>query len=141
MAKCRMVLAFTVILVGICLCSCKIEKISSEIPQEVKKVIDEKKGSEFKLAYTDPEYTYILIGYGKQDYQGYSIILKKLYETTNSIYVQTKFKGPKEYSNIQSETFPYIVIKIESTNKNILLTRLAWSDTMPVPASRLFYEA
>ena len=86
-----MVLAFTVILVGICLCSCKIEKISSkktkdveytivpenEIPQEVKKVIDEKKGSEFKLAYTDPEYTYILIGYGKQDYQGYSIILKK----------------------------------------------------------------
>ena len=86
MAKCRMVLAFTVILVGICLCSCKIEKISSkktkdveytivpenEIPQEVKKVIDEKKGSEFKLAYTDPEYTYILIGYGKQDYQGYS---------------------------------------------------------------------
>ena len=108
MAKCRMVLAFTVILVGICLCSCKIEKISSEktkdveytivpeneIPQEVKKVIDEKKGSEFKLAYTDPEYTYILI--------------------------QTKFKGPKEYSNIQSETFPYIVIKIESTNKNII---------------------
>ena len=134
MAKCRMVLAFTVILVGICLCSCKIEKISSEktkdveytivpeneIPQEVKKVIDEKKGSEFKLADTDPEYTYILIGYGKQDYQGYSIILKKLYETTNSIYVQTKFKGPKEYSNIQSETFPYIVIKIESTNKNII---------------------
>lgn len=52
--------------------------------------------------------------------QGYSIILKKLYETTNSIYVQTKFKGPKEYSNIQSETFPYIVIKIESTNKNII---------------------
>ena len=57
MAKCRMVLAFTVILVGICLCSCKIEKISSEktkdveytivpeneIPQEVKKVIDERK--------------------------------------------------------------------------------------------------
>lgn len=38
----------------------------NEIPQEVKKVIDEKKGSEFKLAYTDPEYTYILIGYGKQ---------------------------------------------------------------------------
>ena len=26
----------------------------------------------------------------------------------------------KEYSNRQSETFPYIVIKIESTNKNII---------------------
>ena len=33
-------------------------------------------------------------------------------------------KGPKEYSNIQSETFPYIVIKIESTNKNINIRRI-----------------
>lgn len=116
------------------LLSCKFEKLSTdktkdieftvvpenEIPQEVMNIIEEKKNSEFKVAYSDPEYTYIIIGYGKQDYQGYTINIENLYETENAVYVQTNFKGPEEYSNIQSETYPYIVIKIESTNKNII---------------------
>lgn len=40
-------------------------------------------------------YTYIIIGYGRQNHQGYSVKVNNLYETKNGIYIKTEFQGPK----------------------------------------------
>lgn len=120
-----------------CICivsSCGIEKINNkkekdidftvvaenEIPTEVNQIIEERKEKEFKAAYSDEQYTYIIIGYGKQKYQGYSIMVKKLYETKNAVFVRTEFEGPKEYTNNEIVTYPVIVIKMEYSDKNII---------------------
>lgn len=114
--------------------ACGIEKINNkkekdidftvvaenEIPVEVNQIIEERKEKEFKAAYSDEQYTYIIIGYGKQKYQGYSITVKKLYETQNAIFVRTEFKGPKEYTNSEIQTYPVIVIKMEYSDKSII---------------------
>lgn len=114
--------------------ACGIEKVSkkktndidftvvaeSEIPAEVNQIVEERKETPFKVTYSDNEYTYIIIGYGKQNYDGYSIRVKSVYETKNAICVTTEFSGPEEYTNTQMESYPYIVIKIEYTNKNVV---------------------
>lgn len=134
MKKIRVVALITVFALATLTVGCGVSRISTkkekdidytvmadnEIPEEVMSVIEEKKSMPFKVAYSDPENTYILIGYGKQDYKGYTINIEDIYETSNAIYVKTQFKGPDEYTNTQSETYPYIVIKIEYTDKNIV---------------------
>ena len=94
----------------------------SELPKEVSQIIEERKQGQFQVAYSDKENTYILIGYGTQKYDGYSIKVKSLYETKNNICVKTEFKGPDEYTSTETVTYPYIVIKIEYTDKNIVFS-------------------
>ena len=94
----------------------------SEMPSEVAQIVEQRKEKENKMTYSDNQYTYIIIGYGKQNYQGYSIKVKELYETENAIYVKTQFDGPKGYASMQEETYPYIVIKIEQSDKNVIFS-------------------
>lgn len=114
--------------------ACGIEKINNkktndidftvvaenEIPQEIQQIIEERKEGEFKVTYSDEQYTYIIIGYGKQKHEGYSITVKNLYETKNAIFVKTEFQGPKEYTNTEVQTYPVIVIKMEYNDKNVI---------------------
>lgn len=136
MQKNKTILLMVVIISMITVCACGMEKISlkkmknidftvvteSEIPQEVNSIIEERKENGFKVTYSDKEYTYIIIGYGKQKYEGYSIKVKEMYETQNVIYVKTEFKGPEEYTNTEKPSYPYIVIKIEDTDKNVVFS-------------------
>lgn len=92
----------------------------AEMTKEVKQIIEKRKNNEFKVTYCDNQYTYIIVGYGKQNYTGYSIKVENIYETKNAICVTTRFDGPKKYSNKEVTTFPYIVIKIKYTDKNIV---------------------
>lgn len=94
----------------------------SEMPSEVMQIVEERKEKENMMTYSDNQYTYIIIGYGRQNYEGYSIKVKELYETENAIYVKTQFDGPKEYASKQVETYPYIVIKIEQSDKNVIFS-------------------
>ncbi len=94
----------------------------AEVPQEVKQIIEERKEKEFKVTYSDDKYTYIIIGYGKQKYEGYSITVKKLFESSNAIFVRTEFLGPKKYTNNETKTYPVIVIKIKYSDKNVIFT-------------------
>ncbi len=93
-----------------------------EMPDEVKQIVEERKENEFKVTYSDNKYTYIIVGYGKQKFNGYSINVEKLYETRNAIYVKTVFQGPKEYTANESVSYPYIVIKVEYSDKNIIFS-------------------
>ncbi len=94
----------------------------NEMPTEIQQIVEERKEKEFKVAYSDAQYTYIIIGYGKQKFEGYSIKVKEMYETENAIYVKTEFEGPKEYSANETDTYPYIVIKIEYSDKNVIFS-------------------
>lgn len=91
------------------------------IPEELKKIIDERKGELFKTTYTDKENLYIVIGYGKQPTGGYSIRVSELYQTKNGMYIKTEFIGPSKNEEVpQTVTYPFIVIKMDYTDKSVI---------------------
>ena len=73
------------------------------IPEELKKVIEEKKKMPFKLTYQDNGFLYICIGYGKQEGGGYSITADQLYLTENAIYVDTTLIGPEDRQALEKQ--------------------------------------
>ena len=91
------------------------------LPEELKAMIEERKGEEFKFTYADKEFLYLCIGYGEQKTGGYSIAVNELYLTDNAIYVDTNLLGPsvKEKSN-PAVSYPYIVIKTEFLDKTVV---------------------
>lgn len=92
-----------------------------EIPDGLKKIIEDKKSRPFKLSYTDAESLYIIVGYGEQETGGYSITLDELYLTENAIYIDTTLIGPaKDEKVTQGLTYPYIVIKTEFMDKRVV---------------------
>lgn len=133
MKQCKMI----AMVVLVCLLTgCQLEKIDGskkknidftvvselEMTEPVKQIIAEKKTAPFKLTFSDEQFTYLLIGYGKQNTGGYSIKVKELYESKNAVYVKTEFAGPRQYEEQSHESYPYIVIKIEYTDKNVIFS-------------------
>ena len=117
------------------LSACSVEKLKTEklrdieftvldeedIPEEFAKDIQEKKKKIFKMTYEDQGYLYVAEGYGRQDTSGYSIEVDSVYETENAVYVRTNLIGPaKEDEIVGRATYPYIVIKMESVDKNVV---------------------
>lgn len=95
--------------------------ISNEnIQPDIQKLIDEKKENPFQMTYSDGNYKYIVIGYGKQETGGYSIQVKEVYDTENTICVKTALLGPTtEDEKMKSPSYPYIVIKIQNVDKTV----------------------
>lgn len=123
----------TVILLS--LCACSVEKTSTtkirdieftvteekNIPEELQGMIDEKQNTPFKLTYADQGALYIAEGYGQQPTSGYSIEVQECFETKNAIYLHTNLIGPaKEEKIVEADTYPYIVIKMEFIDKNVV---------------------
>ena len=85
-----------------------------ELPQELSKLIAQKVSQPFKLTYTDSQNLYIAVGYGAQPTGGYSISVKELYLTENSIILQTELMGTEKGEDPGTEqSFPYIVLRTE----------------------------
>jgi hypothetical protein len=116
------------VLIVRCLSGCSVEKDDGkkvrdleftvigdgEVPQELMKTIEEKKGNVFKLTYSDGQNLYIITGYGQQPSGGYSIRVEELYLTENSIVIDTELQGPENGEQAGKEpSYPYIVIKTE----------------------------
>lgn len=92
-----------------------------DIPEPLEEMIDEREDKPFKLTYVDNGDLYIAVGYGEQPTTGYSIQVKELYESENAIYIHTNLIGPaKDEKIIERETEPYIVIKTEYIDKNVV---------------------
>lgn len=92
-----------------------------KIPEQLKAIIEEKKGAPFQLTYTDNENLYICIGYGEQETGGYSITVSELYLTDTNICVSTSLLGPEpsEKSN-KTPSFPFVVIKTEFLEQTVI---------------------
>lgn len=92
-----------------------------KFPEELKTIIEERKAKPFKTTFADDNSLYIIVGYGQQPTGGYSIQVKELYETKNAIYIKTEFLGPSKSEEVtQTNSYPYIVIKIEYTDKSVV---------------------
>ena len=92
-----------------------------DIPKEFLSQIQEKEKTPMKLTYADQGVLYIAVGYGEQEVSGYSIEVQELYETENAIYIHTNLIGPsKEEKIVERKTYPYIVVKLEFIDKNVV---------------------
>lgn len=126
-----------VALVGMCvvLQGCKIENSEDkkvqdldftvlqerEVPPDILDMIDEKKQEAFQFTKTSGPYTYLVIGYGKQNTSGYSIQVEDVYLGENAIYVKTALLGPKKDEAVSEvETYPYVVVKIEARDETVI---------------------
>ena len=93
----------------------------TDLPEELKNVIGEKKMAPFKLTYTDDQNLYIVVGYGEQETGGYSICIRNLYLTSNAIIFDTELIGPRKGETIsKSPSYPYIVVKVELRDENVV---------------------
>lgn len=92
-----------------------------KLPEELQKMINEKKTEHFKITYADKGVLYIAEGYGTQQTSGYSIHVEECYETKNAIYIHTNLIGPqREEKIIEMETYPYVAVKMEFIDKNVV---------------------
>lgn len=92
-----------------------------DIPKELKRSIQEKQESEFKLTYTEGDYLYIAVGYGEQETSGYSVQVNELYTTSNAIYLDSTLLGPKKDETVhETLTYPYLVLKTEYLDKKVI---------------------
>lgn len=93
----------------------------ADLPGELKEIIDEKKEKPFRLTYSNKDYLYIAVGYGKQNSGGYSIAVEDLFLTDNAIYIDTNLIGPSQDEMVsQGVTYPYIVVKLEYMDKKVV---------------------
>lgn len=82
-----------------------------EIPEELAKLIREKKTNEFKLSYSADGKLYIVAGFGEKTTGGYSVRVNALYLTENAIVFDTDLLGPGKNEEVsQGASWPYIVI-------------------------------
>lgn len=92
-----------------------------DVPKELMEIINQKKDEVFHITFDNKECLYIVVGYGPQPSTGYSITVEELYETKNAICFRPGLKGPdKSEQTNQLITYPYIVIKVEYTDKTVL---------------------
>ena len=84
------------------------------IPKELLLLLEERKEAPFELTYSDKEFLYICIGYGRQEYSGHSIVVNNLFLGENGILVDTSLIGPEAGAEkVNTVQFPVIVLKTE----------------------------
>jgi hypothetical protein len=123
------------ILVLCTLCGCSTTKLTkdeknpvdftvvekSAVPEDFFNVIEDKKAESFTMSYTIDGYLYIAVGYGEQKSGGFSIQVEELYETKSNLGINTTLVGPRDGEAVNKRpTCPYIVVKTEYIDKNIV---------------------
>lgn len=92
-----------------------------DCPEELQRLIAQKREEKFHLSYKDNGEMYICVGYGKQPTGGYSVNVKEVYTTENAICVDTTLIGPNENDLVlKASSFPYVVIKVEYLERKII---------------------
>ena len=93
----------------------------AELPEELKKLADEKKAAPFKLTYSNDQGLFIAVGYGEQATGGYSIAVRELYLTENAIVIDTELLGPPKGEEAGVEkSYPYITIRTEMLEQPVI---------------------
>lgn len=91
-----------------------------EIPEELKKVMEEHREEEIQIVFEDQGSLYAVRGYGKQETGGYSISVDECLESEDKIYIATTLIGPSQTEGLSKDpSFPVIVVKMESRDKEV----------------------
>ena len=105
----------------------KISDVSYEVVEYhnlnkyVREIYNENLTENNRLSYSDNEYLYLIICYGAMPTTGYTIDVKEIYETINTIIVDTTLIGPSKAETVEEEiSYPAIVIKIKATDKPVI---------------------
>ncbi|MCC8061328.1 MAG: protease complex subunit PrcB family protein [Clostridiales bacterium] len=86
----------------------------TNLPDELARLVSEKKTAPFKLTYSNDQGLFIVVGYGEQSTGGYSIRVRELYLTENSIVIDTELVGPEKSEETGTgKSYPYIVVQTE----------------------------
>ena len=86
----------------------------AELPEELAKLVAEKKAAPFKLTYSNDQGLYIVVGYGEQATGGYSIAVRELYLTENSVVIRTELLGPEKGEATGTDpSYPVLIVKTE----------------------------
>src|SRR5574344_490075 len=86
----------------------------TELPEQLRTIIIDKKANRLKLTYTNSEALYIAQGYGAQPTGGYSVTVNELWLAENAVFFDSELLGPEEQEQVaQTITYPYVVIKTE----------------------------
>ena len=94
---------------------------ADQLPEDLKKAVEEKKGKGFKLTFAQGEYLYIVVGFGEKPTGGYSVSVKDLYLTKNAIFFDTELTGPGGEDVIsQTPSYPYIAVKMEYMDYSVI---------------------
>ena len=127
----RIKMFLTVIAVTTLLSGCSFgtieEQKTGDVTYEIvkKEEIKEAGKKEMWISYADTgkeeTYLYVVRGYGTQQTTGYSIEVNACYETVDTVVIRTTLQGPEKKEKIhKKKTYPYIVIKMPYTEKQII---------------------
>ena len=89
-----------------------------DIPEELSRLMEEKKEKEFQLSYETGEDLY-LAKVRAQMSGGYSIQVEELGESSNGIFFVTKLLGPEDLKEAGVPSYPCIVIKTRKQEKPV----------------------
>lgn len=102
----------------------------TELPDDLRQIIEEKKLHAFQMSYTTKDHLYIVVGYGEHDRTNLCVVVEELYKTDRAIYIKTDLKTESEmegdisgvasgtdYNTPDGQTgtssmYPYIVIRL-----------------------------
>ena len=86
----------------------------SDIPEELSRIMEEKKEKEFQLSYETGEDLYLAKGYGRQ--------MSELGESGNGLFFVTRLLGPEDLKEAGVPSYPCIVIKTSRQKKPVTFT-------------------
>lgn len=93
----------------------------SDIPPQVMDIVEKSKETNSRQSYLDSENLYIIICYGAQPTTNYSISIQEIYEAEKAIFISSMLMGPsKKEKVIETETYPYIVIRLDYNEKTVI---------------------
>lgn len=90
------------------------------IPTQLGKLIDEEKKEAFHFTYTTGDFTYYVIGYGKQPGYGYKIKVREFCADKTHIYIDTTLIGVTKEHQKSGTSYPYIILKTQFYEKNVI---------------------
>ena len=74
-----------------------------------------------RCSYICSDSLYIVVYYGEQATDGYTVEINEPYESSNAIFVETTLKGPTSYKDVkEEESYPYVVLKLKLSDKKVV---------------------
>lgn len=91
-----------------------------DIPEDMRKEIQNRKEEAFKITYRDMEYLYIAEGYGKKEDSEYCVEIAECAETEEAVYIEATLHGPGGKGIVCETEYPFYVIRTEYTEKHVI---------------------
>ena len=92
------------------------------MPLEVKQIVEKERNSLLRLHILIINIHILLLDMEDKIIRATALRSTTCMKQKNGIYIKTEFQGPKEYSNSENITYPYIVVKIQQTDKSVIFS-------------------